>query len=152
MNRKSFILTLGVLFIFASRGHAAEKALVLNASSVELMTQMNPFKPQFPEPPKKKEPEQPPSDDTDRDAKRRQAIQETKKTTESKSVAKAEIKKPEPPKLTITGVVWDTNRPQAIINGQVVDIGDSIDNAKILAIRKTGIDINFSGTNMTITP
>jgi hypothetical protein len=57
-----------------------------------------------------------------------------------------------PPDLRITGLVWNTNRPQAIINEKVVDVGDSIEDAIIVAINKTGIEISFQGQTMTVTP
>ncbi len=57
----------------------------------------------------------------------------------------------QPPKLTIYGIIWNSHRPQAIVNNQVVDIGDTINNSKIVSIEKTGIDILFEGEKYTIT-
>jgi len=56
------------------------------------------------------------------------------------------------PKLEISGIVWNTPRPQAIINGQVVDIGDNLNEIKIVTIKKTGISILYYGQIMTISP
>ena len=61
-------------------------------------------------------------------------------------------KTPEAPNWTISGIVWDTDRPQAIINGQVVDQGDIIDETEIVTIKKTGIEIIYKGNPMTIKP
>ncbi len=55
-----------------------------------------------------------------------------------------------PPSLTITGLIWNTDRPQAIINGKIVDIGDTVSATKIVAIRKNGIDVFFNGKTLTI--
>jgi len=55
-----------------------------------------------------------------------------------------------PPQLTITGVVWNSDRPQAIVNGQVVDVGDKISEAEVIAIDNTGITISFQGKDFPI--
>ena len=41
---------------------------------------------------------------------------------------------------------------QAIVNGQIVNIGDTIDATKIVAIRKNAIDIYFKEKTFTIKP
>ncbi len=57
----------------------------------------------------------------------------------------------QPPELNISGLIWNTNRPQAIINDQIVTIGDTISNSKITNIHKDGVEIIYSGKNFTIT-
>lgn len=47
------------------------------------------------------------------------------------------------PGINIAGVVWDTDRPQAIIDGQIVGIGDTVSGVKITDIQKTGITVLF---------
>ena len=54
------------------------------------------------------------------------------------------------PTVSITGIIWNSRRPQAIINGRVIDIGDTIEDMKIIAIRKTGIDVSFRGASKTL--
>ena len=56
------------------------------------------------------------------------------------------------PSIEITGIVWNTNRPQAIVNGHVVGIGDKIDDMVISDIRRSGIDILYLGKHFTIKP
>ena len=56
------------------------------------------------------------------------------------------------PQLTISGIVWNSNRPQVIINQQVLDIGSEIQGVKILHIRPTAIDVLFQGRETTIKP
>lgn len=56
------------------------------------------------------------------------------------------------PTLNITGLIWDTNRPQAIVNDEIVDVGDTILGVRIIAIKKTGIDVLFYGKNFSIGP
>ena len=57
-----------------------------------------------------------------------------------------------PPSLQITGLVWDTNRPQAIVNSQVVGIGDTIENVTITEITRKGIGVNYMGKYFMINP
>jgi len=54
------------------------------------------------------------------------------------------------PKLEISGIVWGSDIPQAIINGRVVKIGDVIENAHIVDINKNGIDIFFEGRQFNL--
>jgi len=56
------------------------------------------------------------------------------------------------PSFAIKGIVWNTDRPQAIVNGKVVDVGDMVANIKILNIRKEGIDIIYNNKTLTIKP
>lgn len=83
-----------------------------------------------------------------------------------KEIIKREIEKPivpepvakeiekdiTPPNLIIKGLVWNSNRPQAIINESVVGVGDTVEEAKITAITRTGIDILFEGKHFTVSP
>ncbi len=54
------------------------------------------------------------------------------------------------PNLNILGLIWDTDRPQAIINGQIVGIGDVVSEVKIIDIQKTGIKVLFQGRTETL--
>ena len=56
------------------------------------------------------------------------------------------------PRFQIAGLVWNTNRPQAIVNGQVVSIGDSIGGWIISQITKKGIEVTSEGTTFFIEP
>lgn len=49
------------------------------------------------------------------------------------------------PPLDLKGLVWGTDTPQAIINGKVLKIGDTIDEVKIVTIDKTGVGVLFQG-------
>ncbi|MBU4334593.1 MAG: hypothetical protein KKD07_09145, partial [Candidatus Omnitrophica bacterium] len=59
---------------------------------------------------------------------------------------------PEPPQMIISGLVWNSDRPQAIVNNKVIDVGDTIETVQIVAIRKEGIEIEFQGKTITIEP
>lgn len=72
-----------------------------------------------------------------------------KPTTKTEKAQEKEIVLPS---VEITGIVWNTNRPQAIINEHVVSIGDKIDDMIISDIRRSGIDIIYQGKHFTIKP
>ena len=57
-----------------------------------------------------------------------------------------------PPAFVITGVIWNTNRPQAIIDGRVVNIGDTVSDSKVIAIERYKIEIVYQGKSFTVTP
>ena len=54
--------------------------------------------------------------------------------------------------LTVQGMVWDSAMPQAIINNQVVKIGEVISEAKILDIRKEGVYVLYENKRCILRP
>lgn len=68
---------------------------------------------------------------------------------EESSAAGSAVETPMPT-LVVQGVVWGTSLPQAIINGQVMKIGDTIEKARIIDITKDGVVIFFGGREHTI--
>ncbi|PIQ86785.1 MAG: hypothetical protein COV73_04175 [Candidatus Omnitrophica bacterium CG11_big_fil_rev_8_21_14_0_20_43_6] len=48
-------------------------------------------------------------------------------------------------KVKVQGIIWGVSIPQAIINDQVVTVGDLVEGAKILAIDKKGITLSYYG-------
>jgi len=54
------------------------------------------------------------------------------------------------PKLAIEGMIWNTNMPQAIVNGHVVRIGDTTEGVRIVKIEKQGITIDYNGESVLI--
>jgi hypothetical protein len=59
-------------------------------------------------------------------------------------------KKIEPPKIRVTGLIWNTDRPQAIVNNTIMEIGDQIENFEIVKIYQQGIEVTFSGKTFII--
>lgn len=55
-----------------------------------------------------------------------------------------------PPNLVVNGLIWGTDRPQAIINNRVVSVGDTIENSEIIDINQNGVDVIFSNNLFTI--
>jgi len=45
----------------------------------------------------------------------------------------------------VTGIIWGVSLPQAIINDQVLTVGDLIAGAEILSIEKDGIALSYDG-------
>ena len=54
------------------------------------------------------------------------------------------------PQITVTGIVWNSDRPQAIINGKIVNQGDTILDIEITEIQKDFIKGQFHGRTITI--
>jgi hypothetical protein len=55
------------------------------------------------------------------------------------------------PQLTIQGVIWGSNIPQAIINNKVVKVGDILEGAEVTEINKEGVIILFAGVSYKLT-
>lgn len=47
--------------------------------------------------------------------------------------------------MKITAMIWDSPRPQTIINGVIYEVGDEIMGAKIMKIDKEGVHLFFKG-------
>lgn len=59
---------------------------------------------------------------------------------------------PPPPTFKIEGVVWGGPRPQAVIDGAVYDVGDTVQGAKIMAIDRTGVTGTMQGRTIRWRP
>lgn len=148
--KNNFLKILALVFIVlmaASHGDAAR----------------NPFKPQLPPPP------EPPQQEIISEQPQRPTISGgeyqppqqnwnypvTEQPSETIPPVALEEVPPEvitPPVLTVQGVIWKTDRPQAIINNSVVDIGDHILDTQIVSIQKSNIEIEYQGVIFNITP
>ncbi len=62
------------------------------------------------------------------------------------------IPPPTPDAYVITGLVWNTDRPQAVVNGKIVDIGDRLDYWEVVDINKTGIELSYREQNYVVKP
>lgn len=54
------------------------------------------------------------------------------------------------PKLKVSGVLWAGPKPRAIVNNLVVGIGDTVQEAKVAAIRKGEVEFNTQGKNFIV--
>lgn len=144
MFRRIFPFIIWAMIITSSIVYAQGNELDFSKLESGLIFVENPFKSQLPEikEPKIEMPDKPPTNTTD------DPIPKPPKPI----VIPPEIKKKPLPNITINGIIWNSDRPQAIINGKIVDVGDTIAEIYITAIRKTGIDGRFDGRNVTLQP
>jgi len=56
----------------------------------------------------------------------------------------------EPPKLKVTSIFYNARAPTAIINGQVLSVGETIDGAMVVAINPRNVEVLFDGRRMTL--
>jgi len=142
LNNIGIATILSFLLLYLS---TVQNAIAFNEVDLDNTSIDNPFEPKLPKP---KKPEKPDRPKPQKPRAPRGPIISTK-TTETGTQTP---QKPERPALHVLGLIWNSDRPQAIINGRVVDIGDSISNVKIIAIRKNEIDVEFNGEFATIKP
>lgn len=53
-------------------------------------------------------------------------------------------------KFKVTAVLWGSKRPQAIINDNVIGLGDDLDGGRITGIDKEGIHISYEGKEVLL--
>lgn len=54
--------------------------------------------------------------------------------------------------LNVQGMVWNSDKPEAIIEGQVFQLGDEVREAKIIEITKDGVKLLYKGKIITARP
>jgi hypothetical protein len=146
MRKKKFLLIALLVSVCPRYSSGANLTFEQLESGKHMMR--NPFQSQLPE--KRKPPEAPNPKVKIEDPKG--AIEKPKVSQPNiESVAPKVIETPMP-QLTIKGVIWNSDRPQAIINDQIIDIGDKISEVTVTGIRKGGIDVMFHGKKSTLTP
>lgn len=152
MKKRTHLIIACILMTSSLICSAEESAINFNKIDMDALTKQNPFKPQLPE--EKKITSKPTRPTGRKTGTRKPTL--THKPTGSKrttSVQEIDQQAPEKPSITLTGLVWNTDRPQAIANGIIVDVGDTIDDKfQVVSIRKTGIDVHYKGKTTTITP
>ncbi|MDD5255039.1 MAG: hypothetical protein PHR11_03185 [Candidatus Omnitrophica bacterium] len=67
---------------------------------------------------------------------------------QEKKEEKVEVK--QLPPMVIQGLIWGGALPQAIVNEKVVKVGDIIEEARVVDIRKDGLIVSFQGEEHTI--
>lgn len=56
------------------------------------------------------------------------------------------------PQFIVSGMIWNSRKPAAIVNDQVVAIGDQISNWAVSQITKDGVNMTFEQQNLWIKP
>ena len=111
----------------------------------------NPFLPQLPEELPQSEPESPDGEEAGTQPDEQTSTAETSDDISQQPPVVEEVVLPKPD-YKISGIVWNTDRPQAIIEGRIVDIGDSIEQWRIIAISRGGVEISFKNQRFLIEP
>ena len=114
------ILLAAMLYTCVTRPACAEKKELPMLPQVKY--EADTLRDPFPPPPEKK------------------AIQKIDQEKQPGTMSPVEIK---PPSLIIQGIIWGGLLSQAVINGKVVKVGDTIEEAKITNISEDGIEIIF---------
>ncbi len=52
----------------------------------------------------------------------------------------------------LQGVFWGTPRPQALINRKILSVGDEIEGAKVISIKKEGVTLMLNGMEVVLKP
>lgn len=152
MNKLFCTIFAAFILITPFKTYAAEEGGTLNLK----LKRKNPFAPQLPE----KvviEPVKPVVQPQQRLRKpiesiRRKPTPKTDTLIKPADVIENIPQKVTPPNITITGIVWNSERPQAIINNEVMDIGDKVDTFTITDIRKGEIDMKHLNQTVTVHP
>jgi len=66
-------------------------------------------------------------------------------------VRKVGKRPPKKPQWHLSGIIYSEQAPAAVINKQQVRVGDTVDDARVLEIRKKSVTIEHNGEKMTIT-
>ncbi len=155
MFRRTLLLTLVAMISTALPVCAQEDDSILSKLKSGLTSINNPFLPQLP---KKKEPkiEEPIKQDDSVENYSMPTVFEEPITEIPEEVAPiievpiVELR-PVPP-VAISGVIWNSERPQAIINGRIIGIGESIFEIQIQDIQKNEITGLFDGRTVILKP
>ena len=132
-----FVLVCPAAIVYAQE----ERMTTIEQLKPKLDFIQNPFKSKLPEP--EPEPEKP---------METPEIAEPTQTDTNLEIPALEEPPLPIPTFKVTGIIWDSDRPQAILNGQIVDIGDNISDVMITEIRKSEIHGTFHGADITIKP
>ena len=145
MFKRVFPLIIWVIFAASSIVHAQGNGLDFSRLESGLISVGNPFKSQLPKVEEStiEMPDKPPEDLPNDQPSPPKPIP---------VIPPPEIKEKPLPNITINGIIWNSERPQAIVNGKIVDIGDTIAEIYITDIRKTGIDGRFDGRKVILQP
>ncbi len=110
----------------------------------------NPFLPQLPEKPKEVEQPVNPADDNKPDTTVRP--KDPVRTVTPRPAVKTTPPPVPRPNFKVSGIIWNSDRPQAIINGTVVDVGDKVGEFKIESITQNEIGVSVNGTHLKVNP
>ncbi len=137
-----------LILMFVSSSWAVTDSLPLPTDNE--LNFRNPFLDFLPEPKVVEEPETPQPAVTPRPEPARSERRVTRETATPQGAVPQEKPAVVAPEMEITGLVWNSERPQAIVNGEVVSIGDIVEGSEIIDINKTQIKVLHQGQEFTI--
>jgi len=145
--KRGVVVTIGLCFLMSvavgSSAYAAKSHF--HFEPIDLDAALNPFTPQLPKVQIVKDKAKPETPKSRR--VKEYIIPKNKLRDLSYTII---VKKSEPPSLSIAGLIWNSDHPQAIINGEVVGVGDVVADAEITSISKAGIEVAFEGEIFTV--
>ncbi len=62
----------------------------------------------------------------------------------------AMVREVPPPQIQVQGLVWGGKLPQAIIENQIVMVGDDVAEVKVVAISQDGVEVTYLGKNFIL--
>ena len=68
----------------------------------------------------------------------------------SENTPTARLEASQPADLTLNGIMYIREKPRAIINGNVVEVGESVSGAKVSAINEDRVLLNYNGVEITL--
>lgn len=157
MMRKNILLLMALIILTPLWAYANEaKRPVLKLENVDTLELVNPFESKFPLP-EKEDPQI--VDPNIRQPQRNDEDSSFRRTTTSPSPAvvtpeqaQQAIQQSLASSVVVTGVVWNSDRPQAIMNGQVLSQGDNFGEYTIANIQKEQIVLTANGQEFLIKP
>ena len=73
-------------------------------------------------------------------------------SSSSKSSASSTPVRKKSSDLVLEGIFYDSTRPMALINGEIVEVGSRVGKARVLEIQRDSVRIEQSGTQRTLRP
>ena len=55
------------------------------------------------------------------------------------------------PELTLQGIFWGVSNPRAIINRQIVGVGDAVEDCRVVNISKEGVQLSYNNQPFLLT-
>lgn len=153
MFKRLLMLLFGLILIAPLAVCAEESDPTIDQLESGMISIDNPFLPKLPQPIKKEELALPPSDASlDSELTDGNGDPETDGESQLGEIIEAVIEERPLPAVVISGIIWNSDRPQAIIDGRIVEIGDTISEIEITNIHKTGVEGLFDGRAVILKP
>ena len=124
-------------------GELRQRNLKIQEFSEALKKMRNPFVSQLPPPPPKPAPVPSPTPPVSNNTSPadNHSVQTTPSGPKAQDMASG---------INVSGIVWNTTRPQAIVNEKIVSVGDKVNDFEIKAIKKSGVVFKILGQSVKV--